>query len=131
MKYKVTTGPKAYSFHDQTTGITIARGETKELTPAQFMKPRIQKALLAGHIRQVMEPKDPARYTKADIEKLDKKLHKLFEKGVEPVKAAKNFTLDEAKLIAEFNQLQPEADDTVVTLVEAIFETYGSKEGDE
>lgn len=128
MKYKITTGPKAFSFHDQSTGITIARGEVKELTPSQFNKPRIQRALITGHLRQVMESKEPARYTKADIKKLDKKLHDLFNGGVEAVKAAKNFTLDEAKLIAELNNLQPEADDTVVTLVEAIYETYGSKD---
>ena len=27
---KVTVGAKAYSFHDQSTGITIARGEERE-----------------------------------------------------------------------------------------------------
>ena len=37
-KYTVTVGPKAYSFHDQTTGITIARGQKKELTPQEKSK---------------------------------------------------------------------------------------------
>ena len=132
MKYKITTGPKAYSFHDQSTGITIARGEVKELTPSQFMKPRIQKALLSGHLRQVMEAKEPARYTKADIKKLNKKLQDLYAGGVEAVKAAKNFTLDEMKLVAELNNIQADAEDTVVTLVEAVYDTYGEeKEGAE
>lgn len=30
--FTVTVGPRAYSFHDQSTGITISRGEAKELT---------------------------------------------------------------------------------------------------
>ena len=35
-KYKVTVGAKAYSFHDQSTGITICRGEEKELSARQY-----------------------------------------------------------------------------------------------
>ncbi len=36
-KYKVTVGAKAYSFHDQSTGITICRGERKkELSARQY-----------------------------------------------------------------------------------------------
>ena len=31
-KYTVTVGPRAYSFHDQSTGITVCKGEDKELS---------------------------------------------------------------------------------------------------
>ncbi len=33
MGTKVKVGSKAYIFHDQSTGITIKKGEIKELTP--------------------------------------------------------------------------------------------------
>ena len=36
-KYTVTVGPRAYSFHDQSTGITVCRGEDKELSRRQFL----------------------------------------------------------------------------------------------
>lgn len=127
MKYKVTTGPKAYTFHDQSTGITISQGEVKELTAAQFSKARIQKALVSGHLRQVYEEKDPARYTKNDVKKLNKKLQGLYKGGVEPTKASKNFTFDELKLVADLNDIKADADDTAETLVEAIYETYDSE----
>ena len=43
-KYKVTVGAKAYSFHDQSTGITICRGEEKELSARQYRTKKIQMA---------------------------------------------------------------------------------------
>lgn len=122
--YKITTGPKAYSFNDQATGITIARGEVKTITPAQFSNRRIQKALITGHLRQVMDPKDPKKYTEKDVEKLVKKLMSQYEKGIEPAKAAKSYSLEEAKLMAHHHELEPDDNDTVVTLIEAIYETF-------
>lgn len=128
MKYRITTGPNAFSFHDQSTGISIARGEIKELTPAQFAKTRVKKALLSGHLVQVMDAREPVKFTKTEIKKLDKKLKDMFNGGVEVSKAASNFTLAEAKVVAEFNQLQPEDNDTVATLIHAIYETYESED---
>ena len=126
-KIKVTLGPNAYSFHDQSTGITIARGEIKELTPAQLNKNRIKKAIASGHLRQVYEPISSETYTQEAIEKLDKRLNKLFDKGEEPGKAAKKFSLEELKRIAEFNDIKVEEGDTAADIIEVIFETYGSK----
>lgn len=131
MSYKVTTGPNAYSFHDQSTGINISRGEIKELTPAQYSKPRIKRALLSGHLQAVMDPKEPVRYTKGDIKKLDKKLRDLFNNGIDATKAAKSFTLEDLKVVANFNGLEPESGDTNVTLVEDIYGVYGSEKGEE
>ena len=53
-KYKVTVGAKAYSFHDQSTGITICRGEEKELSARQYRTKKIQMALNSGHLRLVL-----------------------------------------------------------------------------
>ena len=55
MKYQVTTGPNAYSFYDQSTGINIIRGEVKELTGAQYRTKRIQMAINSGHLVMVQE----------------------------------------------------------------------------
>lgn len=128
MNYQVTVGPNAYSFNDQSTGITIAKGEVKELTPSQFSNRRIQRALITGHLRQVMEPKSPERYSQKDIEKLNNKLRKQFDKGLEPSKAAKSYSLEEAKLMAATHDIESDEGDTVVTLIEAIYDSYGSEE---
>lgn len=55
MKYKVTTGPNAYSFYDQSTGINVVRGEVKELTGSQFRTKRVQMAINTGHLVLVSE----------------------------------------------------------------------------
>ena len=49
-KYIVTVGPRAYSFHDQSTGITVCKGEDKELSRRQYRTQKIQKAIAAGHL---------------------------------------------------------------------------------
>ena len=36
MNTKVKVGTKAYIFHDPSTGITVKKGEIKELTVAQY-----------------------------------------------------------------------------------------------
>lgn len=125
--YKIALGTNAYSFNDQATGITLGRGDVVELTPAQFSNKRIQRALVSGHLRQVMEPKDPRKYTDADILKLDKKLRKLYDKGTVATKAAGSFSLEEAELIAKHHDIEKDAEDTVSTLIEAVYETYGSE----
>ena len=49
MGTKVKVGSKAYIFHDQSTGITIKKGEIKELTPQQYNSKRIRSAINGGH----------------------------------------------------------------------------------
>lgn len=82
-KYKVTVGAKAYSFHDQSTGITICRGEEKELSARQYRTKKIQMALNSGHLRLVLDKKATDKYSNDDIDKLEKKLNAQFEKGME------------------------------------------------
>lgn len=125
--YKITLGPNAYSFHDQSTGITLAKGEVKTITPAQFSNRRIRKAINSGHLQIVMDVKEPKKYTDKEIERLNTKLKKFFDKGVEPAKTVKSFSLEELNLIAKFNDIEPDNDDTNITLVEAIFESYGEE----
>lgn len=129
--YKVTTGGKAYSFHDQSTGISLARGEVKELTARQFNSTKIQRGLNTGHLIRVQD-KPQEKYTAEDIEKLNKRLMAQIEKGMEVSKMAKGYSLDEMKRIAEkHHEIVADKDDTVETLIQAIVEDFDEGKKDE
>lgn len=125
----VTLGNRAYSFHDPALGISIARGEVKELSERQMQSRRIRAALNAGHLRIVTEdPKQVAKYTEEDIEKLDKKLRKQVDKGVDPQKIASNFTDEEAKLLANKHNIELEESDTLESIIAAIVDDVKGNE---
>ena len=123
-KYTVTVGPRAYSFHDQSTGITIARGEERELTLRQFGSKKIQMALNSGHLRMIADKNKIEKYSSNDLDKLEKKLTAQFEKGMEVAKIAKAYTLEELTLIAARHEIVAEKNDTPVTLVQALLEEF-------
>lgn len=123
-KIKVTVGTKAYSFHDQSTGITIARGEERELTLRQFGSKKIQMALNSGHLRMIADKNKVEKYSANDLDKLEKKLTAQFEKGMEVAKIAKAYTLEELTLIAARHEIVAEKNDTPVTLVQALLEEF-------
>ena len=123
-KIKVTVGAKAYSFHDQSTGITIARGEERELTLRQFGSKKIQMALNSGHLRMIADKNKVEKYSANDLHKLEKKLTAQFEKGMEVAKIAKAYTLEELTLIAARHEIVAEKNDTPVTLVQALLEEF-------
>lgn len=123
-KIKVTVGAKAYSFHDQSTGITIARGEERELTLRQFGSKKIQMALNSGHLRMIADKNKIEKYSSNDLDKLEKKLTAQFEKGMEVAKIAKAYTLEELTLIAARHEIVAENNDTSVTLVQALLEEF-------
>lgn len=128
---KVTLGERAYSFSDQATGIFLARGEVKELTPRQYSTKRIQRAISQGHLRLVLEAVDKVKkYSEKDIEKLTKRLQTAHGKGQEPAKVAKAFSFEELKLVAEKLGFEVAEDDTVESLIKTIFEDFedGNKE---
>lgn len=123
-KIKVTVGAKAYSFHDQSTGITIARGEERELTLRQFGSKKIQMALNSGHLRMIADKNKVEKYSASDLDKLEKKLTAQFEKGMEVAKIAKAYTFEELTLIAARHEIVAEKNDTPVTLVQALLEEF-------
>lgn len=123
-KYKVTVGAKAYSFHDQSTGITICRGEEKELSARQYRTKKIQMALNSGHLRLVLDKKATDKYSNDDIDKLEKKLNAQFEKGMEIKKIAKAYTLEEVTLIAARHEIVADKGDTVETLIQVLLEEF-------
>lgn len=121
-KRKVTIGNKAYSFHDQALGITICRGEVVELSSKQLSSKHISQALNGGHLRYV-DDSEIKKYTEEDVEKLDKKLVASIKKGVKPEKVSKDFSLEEAKLLAAKHDIEVEDSDTVDSIITAIAET--------
>lgn len=123
-KIKVTVGAKAYSFHDQSTGITIARGEEREITLRQLGSKKIQMALNSGHLRMIADKNKVEKYSASDLDKLEKKLTAQFEKGMEVAKIAKAYTLEELTLIAARHEIVAEKNDTPVTLVQALLEEF-------
>lgn len=125
-KYIVTVGPRAYSFHDQSTDITVCKGEDKELSRRQYRTPKIQKAIAAGHLIIVADKSDIEKYSESDIEKLDKRLNAQFKKGMTLEKLSKGYYLEELKLVANLHEIVAEKDDTVETLLQALLEEFES-----
>ena len=124
---KVTVGSKAYSFTDQALGISIVKGEIAELSAKQMTSKKIVVALNGGHLRIVQEGETVKKYNDADVKALDEKLLKLLASGKKVAKVAKDFTLEEAKLIAAKHEIQVEDSDTVETIFEAIAEDTKSE----
>lgn len=127
MSTKVTVGNKAYSFTDQALGISIVKGEVVELSAKQMTSKKIVVALNGGHLRIVQDGETVKKYNTADVEALDAKLLKLLSSGKKVAKVAKDFTLEEAKLIAAKHEIQVEDSDTVETIFEAIAEDTKSE----
>lgn len=128
-KYMVTCGQKAYSFHDQSTGITICKGEEKELTPRQFRTPKIQRAIASGHLIIISDKSEIERYSESDIEKLDKRLMAQFKKGMTLEKLQKAYSFQEIKLIANNHEIKLEPDDTIETVLQALYEDFEEENG--
>lgn len=127
MSTKVTVGNKAYSFTDQALGISIVKGEVVELSAKQMTSKKIVVALNGGHLRIVQDGETVKKYNTADVEAIDAKLLKLLASGKKVAKVAKDFTLEEAKLIAAKHEIQVEDSDTVETIFEAIAEDTKSE----
>lgn len=125
-KYIVTVGPRAYSFHDQSTGITVCKGEDKELSRRQYRTQKIQKAIAAGHLIIVADKSDIEKYSESDIEKLDTRLNAQFKKGMTLEKLSKGYSLEELKLVANLHEIVAEKNDTVETLLQALLEEFES-----
>ena len=124
---KVTVGSKAYSFTDQALGISIVKGEIAELSAKQMTSKKVVVALNGGHLRIVQEG-ETVKNNDADVKVLDEKLLKLLASGKKVAKVAKDFTLEEAKLIAAKHEIQVEDSDTVETIFEAIAEDTKGEE---
>ena len=117
IKY-VSVGSEAQSFYDSSTGIQIARGEVKELTPRQYNSPKIKRALTSGHLVFVVDIDEDVN--QVDNEELKEKFKALVDSGMEVSKIAEAFTFEEISRLAEDNGVEVEEGDTVTTIIEAL-----------
>lgn len=124
----ITLGPKANGFFDQTTGITIARGEKVEINDRQLRSRRIAMALNSGHLIFAQPDQEVKKEKETDLQKLDKKLKAQYEKGVTLDKMSKDITMDQAKALAETHEIEVAEGDTVKDIIEAIIEDFKEEE---
>lgn len=116
----LTVGSSAQSFHDPSTGITIVRGEKKELTPQQYNSTRVRLALASGHLTLVVAPENTQEDEAQAIDKAVKKAKKLAKDGVTFDKMATKFDHDIIVKMAEKEGVNIEEGDTDATILEAI-----------
>ena len=81
MSTKVKVGTKAYIFHDPSTGITVKKGEIKELTVAQYNSKRIRSAINGGHL--VITNENIEKEIQKDVKVDNKKAIEKFKEMVE------------------------------------------------
>ena len=124
----ITLGPKANGFFDQTTGITIARGEKVEINDRQMRSRRIAMALNSGHLVFAQPDQEVKKEKETDLQKLDKKLKAQYEKGVTLDKMSKDITMDQAKALAETHEIEVAEGDTVKDIIEAVVEDFKEEE---
>lgn len=127
MSKYIALGKKANGFFDQTTGLTIARGEKVEVDDRQLRSRRIAAALNSGHLIFVQPDQPVEKDDKADIQKLNKKLEAQYNKGVTLSKMSKDITLDQAKALAKLHDIEVGEDDTVESIIEVIVEDFKEK----
>ena len=144
-KQGVKVGRKANIFHDQTTGITVKKGQVVELTAAQLMSRRVKGALSSGHLvrteekattvtkTEVEEPKVKESKPKFTAEELVEKFRKhLGEDGdIETILADKDFTKENLETVAGEFYIEVDSNDTKRTIIEAIIEEISAEDDEE
>lgn len=117
----VQLGEKASVFHDMRSGLTITRGQIKELNLAMQMLPKVKAALGGGHlVRVVGVPTEVKENKKYNAQEDKEKFVEMFSQGLDDKKLANNFNLTQLKGIAELFEIEVEEDDTKASIVEAI-----------
>lgn len=133
MSTKVKVGTKAYIFHDPSTGITVKKGEIKELTVAQYNSKRIRSAINGGHLVITNEniEKEIQKDVKVDNKKAIEKFKEMAESGMTGEKIAKAFNLDTLKTMAASFDIEVTDEDTKLSIVEALLEEEEEEESQE
>lgn len=126
MSYKVTTGKNAGIFHDQSTGITVKKGEVVTLTNAQYQSRRVKAALNGGHLVIVVDGITNTE-PKYSVEERTDTIKDMVKNGIDVKKIKKAFTMQELSDIASSMDIEVESGDTKDTLVQAIVEEFTSE----
>ena len=117
----VTVSENANIFHDPFSGLTIAKGEVKELALSQLASKRVRTALASGHLVYA-EPtlKEGEKKIEPTVEELESKFLELASTEEGKAKLVKSFNLDQLKVLATHYGFELEATDTKASLVESI-----------
>lgn len=119
----VTISENANIFHDPFSGVTIAKGEVKELALSQLASKRVRTALASGHLVYA-EPEPPVKEgekkVEPTVEELESKFLELASTEEGKAKLVKSFNLDQLKALATHYGFELEATDTKASLVESI-----------
>lgn len=123
----VMLGDRAYSFYDPTTGISLVKGQKKELTFRQLSTVRIKRALHTGHLQYVAEDNvKVAMYTDDEIEGFVDRFKSMVAEGMEASKISKAFSDDQVDLIAKDFNLERDDKENSVEVIEAIIKEIES-----
>jgi hypothetical protein len=120
---KVTLGKKAGIFHDPSSGITIKKGEIKELSSIQVNNRKIRAALNGGHLVYADVEKKESQINDS---KLKENFESMVKSGKDISKIKKAFSLDNLKTIAGLYNVELDENDTKDSILEVIIEEVSS-----
>ena len=132
MSTKVKVGSKAYIFHDQSTGITIKKGEIVELSTAQMNSKRVRSAINGGHLvittEEIEKENNQQQKDETTVSELSKKFYQMYKSGMTVDKLTKAFNLDTLKALANAADIEVTDDDTKLSIVQALIEDIDSNQ---
>ena len=119
----LTLGKRANIFHDPSVGLTITKGDVKEVAAAILNTKRVKTAIHSGHLVVVDKPveekvENPEDIVKGNLEKLSS----MTQAGKSIKDIAKAFKLDELKLMAEAEGIEVEESDTKEDILGVLLE---------
>lgn len=119
----LTLGKRANIFHDPSVGLTITKGDVKEVAAAILNSKRVKTAIHSGHLVVVDKPveekvENPEDIVKGNLEKLSS----MAQAGKSIKDIAKAFKLDELKLMAEAEGIEVEESDTKEDILGVLLE---------
>lgn len=120
---KVTLGKKAGIFHDPSSGITIKKGEIKELSSIQVNNRKIRAALNGGHLVYADVEKEESEINDS---KLKENFESMVKSGKDISKIKKAFSFGNLKTIAGLYNVELDENDTKDSILEVIIEEVSS-----
>lgn len=119
----LTLGKRANIFHDPSVGLTITKGDVKEVDAAILNYKRVKTAIHSGHLVVVDKPVEEKVENPEDIVKDNlEKLSSMAQAGKSIKDIAKAFKLDELKLMAEAEGIEVEESDTKEDIIGVLLE---------
>lgn len=116
-------GKRANIFHDPSVGLTITKGDVKEVAAAILNNKRVKTAIHSGHLVVVDEPVEEKVENLEDTVKGNlEKLSSMAQAGKSIKDIAKAFKLDELKLMAEAEGIEVEESDTKEDILGVLLE---------